>query len=171
MTDESDFVLIGRLRRAHGVHGELYMEPISDIPERFEGLRRVLVEREGTTVEYGVEAVRTRDSTVVVKLKGVDDRDAAERLKGADVGVRMSEIWPLPEDTYYVFDLMGSTILGEGGRKIGSVREVLNMPANDVLVVDTAGGEKLIPVVRSVIRSIDLENKRIEIEEIEGLLA
>lgn len=170
MSDESDFIVIGLLRRAHGVRGEIFLQPVSDVPERFQGLEHVLLRYGGGTEEVSVESVRSEGDRVLLKLKGVDDRTAAERLRGAEIGVRKKDVYPVPEGTYYVFDLIGCKVVGKDGRDIGVVDEVWNMPANDVLVVETPAGEVLIPAVKSVVKQVDLENKVVEIEEIEGLL-
>jgi 16S rRNA processing protein RimM len=82
----------------------------------------------------------------------------------------MQDIYPLPQDTYYLFQLVGSEVMGRSGSKIGVVEDVLNLPANDVLVVKTGTGEVLIPVTKNVVKHVDTANKTIEIEEIDGLL-
>lgn len=170
MSDESDFVVIGLLRRAHGVEGELSVEPVTDMPERFDRLKRVLVRHSGSTREIGVQRVRSKGRSILLKLDGVDDRTAAEALKGAAIGVRRKDVWPVPEDTYYVFDLIGCRVLGETGRDIGVIDDVWKMPANDVFAVTSGSKEVLIPVVKSVVKKIDLERKVVVIEEMEGLL-
>jgi 16S rRNA processing protein RimM len=170
VSDEPDFVLIGLVRRAYGIRGEVYVEPVSDITERYQMLEDVLVRQGNEVREVGVDSVRWKGKYTVIKLHGVDDRTAAESLRGARLGVRKADVFPVPKDTYYVFDILGCTVFGESGRRVGVVDEVLRMPANDVLVLTTDNGEALIPIVKSVVKRIDLEAKTIEIEEIEGLL-
>ena len=104
------------------------------------------------------------------RVRNGGDATSAEALAGATLGVRMQDIYPLPQDTYYLFQLVGSEVKGGSGSRIGVVEDVLNLPANDVLVVKTGAGEVLIPVTKNVIRSVDTTNKTIEIEEIDGLL-
>jgi 16S rRNA processing protein RimM len=91
-------------------------------------------------------------------------------LRNSEIGVRKSEVAPLPEGTYYIFDLIGCEVVGSRSGVIGKVDDVLQMPANDVLVVETRKGEVLIPLVGNVIKGIDIAGKMISIEEIEGLL-
>ncbi len=170
MSDESDFVVIGLLRRAHGVRGEVSAQPVSDMPERFKALERVLVRHGGTTREVAVEGVRRKGGSVLLKLEGVDDRTAAEALTGAEIGVGRNDVCPIPEGTYYVFDLIGCRVVGKDDRDIGLIDDVWKTPANDVFAVKTASGEVLIPVVQSVVKEIDLRRKIVKIEEIEGLL-
>jgi len=170
VNDEPDFVLIGRVRAAHGIGGEVKLESVSDVPERFAGLRRALLRRAGETEEVGVASVRNRGPEVLLKFEGIDDRTAAENLVGAELGVRRRDVWPLDSDTYYVFQIVGSRVVGDGGREIGVVEDVLKMPANDVLVVRTAKGETLVPATRNVVKRIDAAARTVEIEELEGLL-
>jgi 16S rRNA processing protein RimM len=170
VTDEPDFVLIGRVRSAHGLGGEVSIEPMSDVVERFMGLRRVLLKRGDEIGEVGVASVRRKGRGVLVKIEGTDERGAAEALVGAELGVRRQDVWPLDDDAYYVFDLIGSRVVGDGDREIGLVEDVLRMPANDVFVVRTGKGEALIPVTKNVIKRIDAANKVIVIEELNGLL-
>lgn len=170
MSDEPDFVLIGLVRRAHGITGEVYVEPVSDITERYKMLKDVLVRQGNEVREVGVDSVRWKGRYTVIKLHGVDDRTAAESLRGAHLGVRKADVFPVPKDTYYIFDIVGCTVFGGSGRRVGVVDEVLRMPANDVMVLTTDSGEALIPIVKSVVKRIDLAAKTIEIDEIEGLL-
>lgn len=170
MSGEPDFVLIGCVRRAHGTAGEVCVEPVSEIVERFMGLTQVLVKSENEIREVGVTSARTKGRLVLLKLEGTDDRTAAEALAGVEIGVRRQDVWPLAGGTYYVFDVVGSCVVGHGGRRIGLVEDVLRMPANDVFVLRTEKGEALIPVTRNVVKRIDVKNKIVVIEELEGLL-
>ncbi len=170
MSEDPDFVLIGIIRRAHGLKGEVCVEPISQAPGRFETLTTVLLEKGSGISEVEVESVRWMRNLVLVKIAGIDDRDAAQELRGARLGVRLSEVLPLPEDSYYVFEIVGCRVHGRNDRLIGEVVDVLEMPANDVFVVDTAKGEVLIPAVKDIVKRVDIDNKRIWIEEIEGLV-
>lgn len=170
MSDESDFVVIGLLRRAHGVRGEVSVQPVSDLPERFNALERVLVRHGGSTREIRVQTVRSKGGAVLVKFEGVDDRTAAQALAGGEIGVRRQDVYPAPEGAYYIFDLIGCTVIGKDGRYIGVVDDVWKMPANDVLAVKGDAGEVLIPMVKSVVKQIDLDGKVVKIEEMEGLL-
>jgi len=146
------------------------VEPVSDIERRFEGLETILVRAGGDTRELAVESVRPKGKLLLLKLGGVDDRTAAQALRGAELGVSGGSVSPVPEGQYYVHDMVGCKVIGKSGRLVGEVRDVVRMPASDVFVVDGPGGEVLIPFVDAFVRRIDLENKRVEIDEIEGLV-
>lgn len=170
MSEPPDFVLIGVVARPHGVRGEVCINPISKVEGRFNLLRTVFIDIDGDIKEFRVENVRFKGKQVILQLEGIETRTKAEGLKNAEVGVRYSEIAPLPEGTYYTFDLIGCSVVGSKSGLIGKVGDVLEMPANDVLVVETEKGEILIPLVGNIIKGIDIEQKMISIDEIEGLL-
>jgi 16S rRNA processing protein RimM len=170
VNDEPDFVVIGLLRRAHGVQGEVSVQSVTDVPDRFDRLTRVLLRKNGRIREVGVEAVGRKGKAFVLKLDGVDDRDAAQALAGGEIGIRRGELRPLSGDTYYVFDLVGCKVVGKNGGQIGVIEEVWKMPANDVLVVMSGTREILIPAIKSVVKNVDLDQRVVNIEEMEGLL-
>jgi 16S rRNA processing protein RimM len=170
VTEEPDFVLIGLVRRPHGIAGEIGVEPVSAVRERYEHLKHVLVKGEDGIRQMEVESIRSKGELLLFKLQGIDDRNSAQALAQAELGVKREDVWPLPEGSYYIFDLVGCTVTGEGGRRIGVVQDVVGLPANDVLVVRTDKGEALVPVTRNVVKQVDLAAKTIVIEELEGLL-
>jgi len=164
------FIIVGRIVRPHGIRGEVKVAPLSDWPERFKDFHSLYLESEGNAKRVEVEGRRVRGNQVILKLSGVNDREGAESLRGVLLKVREETCPPLPEDTHYVFDLVGLEVKTTGGERVGSVVDVLQMPAHDVYVVDARGGEVLIPAVKTFIKRVDIEDGVIVIEPIEGLL-
>ncbi|MGI8610051.1 MAG: ribosome maturation factor RimM [Candidatus Dormibacteria bacterium] len=151
----------GFVRRAVGLGGEVEVEPLGDNPERFApgsvlraGNRRVEIER-----AHGTGGVLLR-----LKMVGVDDRDAAEKLHGSYLEIDAGELPPLPEGAFYEWQLVGLQVYDTSGRKLGRLEEVLGYPANDVYVVAGQAGERLVPAIREVVRRVDLEAGRMEID-------
>jgi 16S rRNA processing protein RimM len=142
---------VGRVLKAHGVKGALRIELLTDFPDRF---------APGSAVEVGgqrltVVRAEEQDSGLLVTFNGVDDRSAAELLVGEYCTLPLTEARRLPADRYYHFQIVGLTVVdARDGRQIGQVAEVLSYDANDVLRVTSADREVLIPMVRSVVRSI-----------------
>jgi len=169
-SDHADFVLIGVVRRPHGTAGEVSVEPVSEVPERFEHLMHALIRDRNGTRPVNVTSARRTGKRILMQFEGVNDRTAAQSLTSAEIGVRKQDVWPLPQDSYYIFDVVGCRVVGLDGRDIGVVEDVLGLPANDVLVVRTDKGEALVPVTKNIIKKVDLQGKCILIEEIEGLL-
>jgi 16S rRNA processing protein RimM len=174
--DDSEFVVIARVRRAHGTRGEITVEPLSDFPERLNSLKEVLIkEDDRKPLRVGIESIRWKGGLALVKLAGVDDRTRAGEYAGSLLGLTRADIPPAGAEEYYFFDLVGCKVVDGSGEEVGVVDEVLRMPANDVLVVRAArdpeaGKEMLIPAVKQVVKKVDLDAGTITIEPIPGLL-
>lgn len=164
-------VVIGRIVRPHGVRGELRVEVISDHEDRFARLASVWLTHGGRELgRYEIERVRRLGPAIGLKLRGLDSREAAAELRGAHVEAEPFAPETLPLDTYYTFDLIGLDVLTDEGTRIGAVADVLSFPANDVLVVRDGSTERLVPFAGSVIKHVDLAERRITISLLPGLL-
>jgi 16S rRNA processing protein RimM len=142
---------IGRVLKAHGVKGALRVELLTDFPDRFAAGREVLVAGRRLTVARS----EGEQGSLLVTFQGVDDRNVAEQLVGAYCTLPLAEARALPADRYYHFQLVGLRVVdARDARELGQVAEVLSYPANDVLRVTGRDREILIPMVRSVVRSI-----------------
>ena len=117
-----------------------------------------------------MEGVRFQNKSIRVKFVGIADRTQAEGLRGGWLKVPHSERVTLPPDSYFVDDLIGCQIFSTGGEKLGRIRNVLKLPANDVYEVDGKNGELLIPAVEDVIKEVDIIRQRVVIEKMPGLL-
>jgi len=169
--DPSDpLVAIGLVVKPRGVRGELKVEPLTDFPRRFESLETVELDLgEGKVVSFEIEGVRFFRESVLLKLKGVDDRDAAEKFRGAYCCVRRSETFRLESGNYYVFEIEGLRVIDVSGSLTGRVKKVERYPANDVLVIETPEGDLLLPAVRDFVLDIDLGRGTMTIDPPEGL--
>jgi len=164
-------VNIGRIETFHGVHGELRVTPWTDFPRRFKKLEKVWVRSSDSQVrEFQVERVRLSGRRVILKLAEVDTREAALELRGALLQIPRPACMVLPNNSFYVFDLIGLRVKSSRGEVIGEITDVWFMPANDVYVVRQGEKEWLIPAVREVIKSVDVEAGEMIIEPMEGLL-
>jgi 16S rRNA processing protein RimM len=125
---------------------------------------------EGQEVCYAVESVAPgRRSELRVALEGVEDRDAAEALRGRRVLVEAAELEALPAGEYYAYQLVGCRVEGEDGALVGTVREIWETGGPDLLVVDGEGGrEHLLPA--ALLREVDVEGRRAVVELVPGLL-
>jgi 16S rRNA processing protein RimM len=155
------------VRRPVGLRGEVEVIVMSDDPNRFEVGAR-LQTSQGTALT--VRGVRTDRGRTIVSFEEVDDRTQAEALYREELLVSRSAVRELSSDEYWDFQLLGCRVTTRDGREVGQVEEVLHPPANDVLVVRGEGAERLIPLIRDVVRSIDPDARTIEIDPIPGLL-
>lgn len=165
-------IKIGKIVNAVALRGEVKVYHYSDCKERFEELDTVLVERNGKGREYAVEKVRYQKDMVILKLKGVDDRNAAEALKDSDVLITEDELKDLPEDTFYVRDLIGCQVVNvETEGIIGQISDVLQNTAQDIYVIKTGSGkEVLIPAVGDFVKEVDITAKCVKVKLIPGLI-
>jgi 16S rRNA processing protein RimM len=165
---------IGQIAGAHGVRGELKVDVLTDDPQRFGLLERVLVgPDDGEPVPYGVEGYRMHQQRVLLKLAGVDTREQAATLRGQLVQVPIDEAMPLEEGEYYEHQIVGLDVWTAEGERLGTIAEILYVPSNDVYVVqDTsrARRECLIPALSGVVLAVDLEAGRMTVELPPGLI-
>lgn len=167
-----EWVTIGVVTAAHGVRGEVRVRPLTDFPDRFLSTERVFLRREEERTPHRVRGARPHGKgEFLLALEGVDDRNAAEGLRRAEVQVPVEEAVPLPPGTYYVFQLVGLDVDTVKGERLGTLRDVMQTGANDVYVVrDDAGKEVLIPALKEVVVEIDLDGRRIVVDPLPGLL-
>ena len=160
-------VSVGRITRAHGVRGEVAVLVLSEVPDRFaEGATVWLEDGRALTVD----SVRAHRDRLLVRFREVRDRSDAEALQRALLVVPESTSPPLPEGSWWDHQVEGCAIETDTGRPLGTVREVIHTAANDVWsAVDDAGVETLIPVLRDVLETVDVEAKRIVVHDIPGL--
>jgi 16S rRNA processing protein RimM len=151
----------------HGVRGELKCAVLTDFPRRFSSTRRVFLG--GSRQPFDVVRARIQGRFVLLKLEGIDSRDAAERWRNAVVAVPAGERVLLPRGSYYWQDVLGLRVVEEGGEVLGEVREILETGANDVYVVQTERGELLLPAIKDVVQQIDLDEKTMVVRLLEGM--
>lgn len=160
-------VAVGRITRAHGVHGEVTVLVLSEVPGRFADGAALRLE-DGR--ELIVSSSRPHKDRLLVRFREVRDRAQAEALQGAFLVVPESASPRLAEGSWWDHRIEGCVVQTDGGRILGTVREVIHTAANDVWsAVGDAGVETLIPVLRDVLVSVDVDAKRIVIREIPGL--
>ncbi len=165
-------IKIGKIVNAVALKGEVKIYNYSDYKERFEELDRIIISNPKNTKEYEIENIRYQKNMVIAKLKGIEDRTAAEGLKDSDVYITEEDLRELPEDTFYIRDLIGCTVKDRStGRDIGKISDVLQNSAQDIYQVELLNGRQaLIPAVEQFVKSVDIEKKTVEIELIPGLI-
>lgn len=155
---------MGRIRRAHGVHGFVRFESFSGETDHFSAMRHV--ELRGCRRpprDYDVEATRLKMPVLLMKLAGIDDRDAAAALAGCEIWVGRPYAAPLGPDEYYLADLSGCE-LHQNGRVVGTVQAVLEAGAGDMLEAVTGEGRTtLVPFHRQFVLAADVEAGVIEL--------
>lgn len=171
-------IKIGKIVNAVALRGEVKVYHYSDYKERFEELEEILVERNAAKKHamesYEIEGVRYQKDMAILKLKGVNDRNAAEALKDCDVYITEADLRELPEDTFYIRDLIGCRVVNRSGNteneeEIGIITDVLQNTAQDIYQVKTKEGkEVLIPAVGEFVKEINIDEKTVIVSLIPG---
>ena len=160
-------VAVGRITRAHGVHGEVAVLVLSEVLGRFADGAALQLE-DGR--ELIVSSSRSHKDRLLVRFREVEDRAGAEALQGAFLVVPRSSSPALPEGSWWDNQIEGCVLTTDTGRVLGTVREVIHTGANDVWsAVGEGGAETLIPVLRDVLVWVDVDAGRIIVREIPGL--
>ena len=166
-----DYLQIGKIVNTHGVKGEIRLIPLTDDPHRFDELEWAYIEKNNTMVKHDILNVKYVKGFVILKLSGIDTMDAADALKDCFILVDRSHAIKLPEDSFFICDLLGSTVIDENDTELGQLADILQTGSNDVYVVkNESGKEILIPALKSVVRAISPEKKRIDVTIPKGLL-
>jgi 16S rRNA processing protein RimM len=160
------FTALGRVIRAHGIHGELRVEAFAPGAPNLQKGRRVFVAGQ----EYRVAQARPERAAWLLKLRGLDDRTTAEKLQGLLVEAADADVARDDSDSYFIHELIGLRVVTVDGRELGTVTEVMQTGANDVYVATGPKGEVLIPAIGMVVEAIDLKAGTIRITPLPGML-
>ena len=161
----SEMVIVGFIKGAWSLHGAVKVEAASDSPERFSIGSLLYLDHLPVKVE---ESFRQRGS-LVLKLEGVDTRSDAEAHKGKPLHVPFSAVPPLPEGSYYHFQIIDMQVWTTEGEYLGIVGSILSTGSNDVYVVMDGDRELLVPALEEVILEVDVEGRRMTVDLPEGL--
>ena len=171
------FLTVARVVRAHGLYGELACEIVTDFPQRFRRTKtlyfsppaRAEQPREARAVRSARITRRASGAQLLLRVEGVEDRDAAQALRGTLVQVPEAEAWKLPRGRYYWHQIIGLRALTTDGRELGPVKDILETGANDVYVVQTAHGELLLPAIKQVVKKIAPDRGTMTVELLPGM--
>ena len=165
---EPVYLVIGFLRRPHGVRGEIIMDVHTDFPERLRSGRKLFVGQEHKPVSLA--STRPHAKGMLVKFRGVETPEDAGQLRNQWVYVRATDVPSLPEGKLYQHELFGFAVVDENENPLGELVEIIETGANDVYVVrNEAGKEILLPAIPSVILDIDPARRLMRVHVLEGL--
>jgi 16S rRNA processing protein RimM len=162
-----EFLAVGRVLRPHGVRGDLLLDSLTDFPEHLAEVDTVYLGDEA--VPHPLVSARVHRSQVILRLSDCADRDCADQYRGQLVQIKAAAAAPLPPGRYYHHQLIGCRVVSDEGEVLGELVDILETGANDVYVVSTPDGELLLPAIKSVILSIDVEAKQVTAHLMEGL--
>ena len=166
---EPEYLVVGQLRRPHGIHGEMVMEVQTDFPERLKPDSEVyLGEHHGRMI---ISSARFHNEGLLIKFQEVNSPEEAGRYRNQPVYVKTADRPKLPKDQYYHHELTGFNVVDENGELIGNLTEIMQTGANDVYVVRRVNGKDLLlPVIASVVLAVEKSSRQIRVRLIPGLL-
>jgi len=163
-------LVVGRIGRAHGVHGEATIEIRTDLPDERFFVGNILVTEPVSHGPLTIESARDHNGIMLLKFKEVKDRTGIEKLRNtllmADVDMAEEAEF---EDEYHVQQLIGCVVVDEAGTQLGILADVLNLPGQDLLAINTDRGEVLLPFVAEFVPNVNIEDKRIVVRPPDGL--
>jgi len=160
-----DWIPVGRVTRTHGLKGELKFYPADQDDLVIQSDQQI---RLGET-RFKIKSVRGAKSPFIVKFEGIDSIEAAQSLLGQEVLVDREDFESLPEGEYYRFDIEGLKVFDDTGKYYGVIEDIIETGSNDVYVVRENDKEWLVPMIDSVVQSIDLEQGKLMFHCVEGL--
>ncbi len=166
-----NYLRVGVITSTHGVKGEVKVYPTTDDPNRFKELKQVILDTGKEYLTLEIEGVKFFKQMAILKFKGYDDINSIEKYRGRDLLVTRDQAIKLKPDEYFIYDLIDSEVYTDEGTKLGILSEILTTAANDVYVVKTEDhSEILIPSIKECILNIDVENKKITVHLMKGLV-
>ena len=165
------YLEVGQIVNTFGVRGEVKVVPYTDDITRFNKLKKVYIQKKAGMEEYEIENVRYHKNMVIIKFKKVDDMNTAELLKNLYLKIDIEDAIKLPKDTYFIADLIGLDVYTDEGILLGKVDDIYSTGSNDIYVVkDEKGKQILLPAIPDVLKEIDLDNEKIIVHIIKGLI-
>ncbi|WP_312698831.1 ribosome maturation factor RimM [Sedimentibacter sp.] len=164
----NDYIKVGKIVNTHGIKGYLKCVPLTDDMERFEELKYIYTEKDNK--KRRLRDVWYRNNIVYILLEDINDMSTAETFRDSYISILEDQLRELPEDSYYIFDLEDMEVYSEDGEYLGKIKEIYQTGANDVYEITNENKSFLIPAVKDVVKKVDVENKRMVINVIEGLL-
>ena len=162
---------IGQIVNTYGIKGFVKVVPFTDNINRFEDLKTVYVETKKGLENFEIEEVKYAKNTVLLKLKGIDDINIAEKYKNCYIKISRENAVKLPEDTYFIVDLLDIKVYTDEDIYLGNIIDVYPTGCNDIYVVKNEEGKQvLLPAIGEVIKTVDIQNKKMVVHLLDGLI-
>ncbi len=167
--NKEEYIAAGRIVRTHGTQGWVGVTVYSGFGDRFDGYKVLYIKGARGIEGKILTGIEEQPDAVLLKFKGVDDREAAKDLVGAELMIPESQKLELPEDFYFIDDLIGLEVYDTGGKLLGKIRDVMVMSGNDIYVVGEGEQEILIPAVGEFVKEVDIGSGKMVVQLWEGM--
>lgn len=167
----NDFLEVGQIVNSYGIKGFFKVVPFTDDITRFDDLDSIYIEKNKKLEKKEIEEVKYHKHLVLLKIKGIDDINDTEQYKNCILKIDRANAVELPEDTYFITDLIGIDVYTEENEFLGNITDIFPTGSNDVYVVkDEMGKQILLPAIGEVIKEVNVEEKKIIVRLIPGLV-
>lgn len=162
---------VGVITAPHGLKGEVKVFPMTDDVRNFEKYKEVILDTGKEQIMLEIGGVRFFKNLAILKFKGIDDINDVEQYQKMGLWIKREQSRPLKKGEYFIADLIDLQVFTENGKEFGTLKDVMQTGANDVYIIDTMEhGEVLVPAIKECILNVDIDNRRMDIHLLDGLI-
>ncbi len=166
-----EYLEIGQIVNTNGLKGLVVVNPFTDDITRFDDLKTIYIVFGKELIEKKITQVRYKKNQVLLQLEGIDTIEEAEKYRECYLKINREDAIKLPKDTYFIVDLIGLDVYTVNDELLGKIDDIFQTGSNDVYVIkDKLGKQILLPAISKVVKKVDLENKKVIVELIDGII-
>ena len=165
------YLEIGQIVNTFGIKGMVKVKPFTDNIERFNNLEKIYIKNKSGQTEYKIQEVKYHKNMVLIKFEGIENPEQADLLRNSYFIVDRETEEPLEPGRYYIVDMIGLDVFTDDNEYLGKLEDIYNTGSNDIYVVkNELGKQVLLPAIEDVIKNIDMDNKKVIVHLIPGLV-
>ena len=165
------YLEIGQIVNTFGIKGMVKVKPFTDNIERFNNLEKIYIKNKSGQTEYKIQEVKYHKNMVLIKFEGIENPEQADLLRNGYLIVDRETEEPLEPGRYYIVDMIGLDVFTDDNEYLGKLEDIYNTGSNDIYVVkNELGKQVLLPAIEDVIKNIDMDNKKVIVHLIPGLV-
>ena len=167
----TNYLEIGQIVNTFGIKGMVKVKPFTDNIERFNNLEKIYIKNKSGQTEYKIQEVKYHKNMVLIKFEGIENPEQADLLRNSYLIVDRETEEPLEAGRYYIVDMIGLDVFTDDNEYLGKLEDIYNTGSNDIYVVkNELGKQVLLPAIEDVIKNIDMDNKKVIVHLIPGLV-
>lgn len=165
------YLEIGQIVNTFGIKGMVKVKPFTDNIERFNNLEKIYIKNKSGQTEYKIQEIKYHKNMVLIKFEGIENPEQADLLRNSYLIVDRETEEPLEPGRYYIVDMIGLDVFTDDNEYLGKLEDIYNTGSNDIYVVkNELGKQVLLPAIEDVIKNIDMDNKKVMVHLIPGLV-
>lgn len=166
-----EYLEIGQIVNTNGLKGILKIKPFTDDITRFEELEYIYIQKGQELIEKNIEEVKYVKNMVLLKLEGIDSIEEAEKYRNLYIKINKEDVGEVPDGSYLIADMLKCNVYTDKNELLGKMIDVFSTGSNDVYVVKTEEGKEiLLPAIKDVVKEINIQEKKIIIKLMDGLI-